>query len=71
MEIKDVEPYDDLVEVKVMEDEAKTGKNLELEVSQKENLPPGTYHTNFRLEIEMPESKDPLFMTIPVKIVKY
>lgn len=67
-----VESYNDWVTVEVSEESADKGDMLGLTVTTAEGLPKGNYYTNFRIQIEMPvEFKEPLFLTVPVKIVRY
>ena len=69
--ISDVEHYDDRVTATIVSGEAVKGNSLELEVKPGENLGKGTYHTNFRVTLEMSGEFEPLHLTVPVKIVRY
>ncbi len=71
VEITGLDSYNDAIDIKIIKREAEKGKSLELEVAPKSDLTTGTYRTNFRLTIKLPGDQDPLFLTIPVKIVRY
>lgn len=63
----------DIVDVKFIESEARTGEKLELEVTAKPDLKAGTYVSNFRFSVRVTVKGQPqiLLITIPTKIVRY
>lgn len=71
IEIQKIEPLDDFMTIDVIMGQADKGEKIELMITPRENLTPGTYLTNFRITFKLPDGRDPLLMTIPVKIAKY
>ncbi len=71
IKVVQVDPHDDIVEIKTRKDKADKGKRIEFEVSPRKNLKPGTYLSNFRVTLEVAGQKRPLLLTIPVKVVTY
>lgn len=71
IEILKLERYDDRIEVEIKEKRASKGDRVEMVVTPKEDLPAGTYLTNFEITLGVPEGLEPFVMTIPVKIVRY
>jgi len=75
IEIIDVEALDDLITVQPVKTKAETGKAVELVITTREDIKPGTYHTNFRVSFDVgedaAENSLPLRITIPAKIVRY
>ena len=62
---------DELVSVSLAKTEVKKGQSSVFEVAVPENLGAGTVNTCFRLRAVVPDIKEPVFLTIPVKIVRY
>jgi hypothetical protein len=71
IKIAEIDPYNDFVSTDIIEEKASKGKNLELVVRPKADLGEGTFYTNFRIKLELPEEFEPIYLTIPVKIVRY
>jgi hypothetical protein len=71
VEIGGILYHTDIAEVKLIKSKARAGENLELEVTPKPGLTPGTYLSNFRLEIRVEGERRPLLITMPTKIVRY
>lgn len=69
--ILNVEVLDSLVDVEVTNEKASKGKSLEMQVTPIENLPSGTYLTNYAVTVDVPQGLEPFVITIPVKIVRY
>lgn len=61
---------DTVFTVQVLNEKARRGEQVKAEIIPKENLNPGTYHANVRFKIETAEA-DPVYLTVPVKIVRY
>ncbi len=66
-----IDQADDYCSVKLLNDKADRGQQIELEVTAGDPGAAGTYDTNFRLAIHVPDNEKPLILTIPVKSVKY
>ena len=71
LELMDVTPHDDLVEVDVSSRRVGKGGKIVLDVRPNTDLPGGTHHTNFRVRFKTPDGTPPLVITFPVKIVRY
>jgi len=69
--LKDIDLDDDIVDIRTLRAQADTGESLELEITPKANLTPGTHNTNFTALIELPDGTPPLRITIPIRVVKY
>ena len=69
--LQDIRLDGDFVDIRTVRSRAGKGESLELEVTPKATLPPGTHITNFTAIIGLPEGTSPLRITIPVKVVKY
>ena len=69
--LRDIEPLDDMVTIEPQDEEAEAGESLKIEVKPQEDLPAGTFQSCFRLTFDVEGAKEPLLMTIPVKIVRY
>lgn len=69
--LQDIRLDGDVFDVRTVRSRAGKGESLELEVTPKADLPPGTHITNFTAIIGLPEGSPPLRITIPVKVVKY
>jgi|GEM_PF-467318 len=63
--------YDTLYTVTPLQNEADEGEKIEITVTPKPGLKAGTYVSNFRLGFTIPGAVDTLFMSVPVKIVRY
>lgn len=61
---------DTLFTVTILNEKARRGEKVEAKIEPKEHLNPGTYHANVRFRVEAPDS-DPVYLTVPVKIVRY
>jgi hypothetical protein len=57
--------------VKLLRTKASKGEQLEMEVTPREGLKPGTYLTNFSVEVKVKGGAVPAILTVPVKIVRY
>jgi hypothetical protein len=66
-----VDQADQFIDVKMPKTSVSKGSKTEIEVSVKPNLGDGTYQTSFRLQADVPGLKQPVFLTIPVKISRY
>jgi hypothetical protein len=71
IELTGVEQHDDLVEVRIVKDDASKGESLELEITPRTDLRPGTHVSNFTVALQPEEDVPPLRITIPVKVVRY
>jgi hypothetical protein len=71
IKIRDLRILDDRISVEVTRDEASKGERIEMMVTPKEELPTGTYLTNFEVVLDVPEGLEAFVVTIPVKIVRY
>ena len=71
IKIRNVEVLDSLVDVAVVREKASKGKSTEMQVTPMDNLPSGTYLTNYTVTVDVPEGLEPFVITIPVKIVRY
>jgi len=71
LELSLVEKSDDYLLVDIRESKARKGDNLEVEVRPIDGLSDGTYYSSFTLAVTHPDYKEPIRLTIPVKIVKY
>ena len=65
------EPLDTLYSIDIAENEIKKGEEAVLEIIPLENLESGTYLSSFRITFELQDKKNIVFLTIPVKIVRY
>ena len=61
---------DTLFDVSIVTAKARRGENVEAEIRPRASLRAGTYHSNLRLAITSP-GEEPVYLTIPVKIVRY
>jgi hypothetical protein len=61
---------DTLLDVTILTPKARRGEKVEAEIVPKANLRAGTYHSSLRLAIATP-GEEPVYLTIPVKIVRY
>lgn len=71
VEVREIDIADDIVAVETVTEAAVRGDNIKLKVSPKPDLTAGTHQTSFRLTLAVSETEKPLYLTIPVKIVKY
>ncbi|UCC45526.1 MAG: DUF1573 domain-containing protein [Candidatus Zixiibacteriota bacterium] len=72
VEVIDIDTHNDWIEVKALEEQAGKQEVLLLQVVAADGLTKGTYQTNFRITLSLPEEfEEPLFITVPVKIVRY
>lgn len=71
VEIGDIVYHSDIAQVKLIKPKARMGESLEFEVIPKPELKPGTYISNFRLQIVVEGERRPLLITMPTKIVRY
>lgn len=71
IELKDYILYDSTFSVKVLNDSARQGKNLELEVTASDQVGKGSHLSTLTLEIEVSGQEKPTILSIPVKIVRY
>ncbi|MCP4684779.1 MAG: DUF1573 domain-containing protein [bacterium] len=69
--IREIEPLDDLFSVEVISDKASKGESVEMVVTPKEGLASGTYLSNFEVTLDAPDGLGSFVITIPVKIVRY
>lgn len=71
--VGDIVAHSDIAEIRITKPKAAIGESLELEVSPKPGLEPGTYISNFRFQIRVDIKGQPqtLLITIPTKIVRY
>jgi len=65
------EPLDTLYSIEIAEDEIEKGDEVVLEITPLENIQTGTYLSSFRVGFELPDKNNIVFLTIPVKIVRY
>ena len=63
--------YDNSFTVEFIKAEAERGEMLELLLSPSSELGKGTYHSNFTVKVTAGENEEPVFLTIPVKIVRF
>jgi hypothetical protein len=63
--------HTDIAEIKLTKARARTGENLEFEVSPTAGLGAGTYVSNFRFQIRVQDQPQHLLITMPIKIVRY
>ncbi|MBD3402109.1 DUF1573 domain-containing protein [candidate division GN15 bacterium] len=61
---------DSLFDVNITSDLARRGEQVSAEIVPFADLSAGTYLTNARFQVTVPE-QEPVFLTIPVKIVRY
>lgn len=61
---------DTLFDVTIVTDKARRGEKVVAEVTPRSTLRAGTYHSNLRLAITSP-GEEAVYLTIPVKIVRY
>lgn len=61
---------DTLFDVRVTNQKARKGEHVSAEIVPSAGLRSGTYVSNVRLKILVPDS-DPVYLTIPIKIVRY
>lgn len=71
VEISKVEAHTSIADIKLTKPRAAAGEKLELDIIPQVNLKAGTYVTNFRLTLAVEGEKQPLLITIPMKIVRY
>ena len=71
IQITSVVKYDTTFNVKVANEKAGKGEFVELEISPAENLGKGTYLPTLNLGNALPGEKQPMFLSIPIKIVRY
>jgi hypothetical protein len=71
MKAKYLDQADTLYSVKFVEDEADKGKDVKIEVTPRKGIGSGTYDSSFRVELNVTNIKEPIILTIPVKIVRY
>ena len=71
VEISNVEAHTSVADIKLTKPRAAAGEKLELDITPLAHLKAGTYVTNFRLTIAVEGEKQPLLITIPMKIVRY
>jgi len=71
IKITNIERFDDRFSVEIKTEKASKGKSVEMLVAPREDLPAGTYLSNFEVTLEVPDGLEPLVVTIPVKIVRY
>ncbi|MEW6049742.1 MAG: DUF1573 domain-containing protein [Candidatus Zixiibacteriota bacterium] len=62
---------DNLLTVSLAKSEVRKGQSSTFDVSVSDKVGAGTVNTCFRLKAVVPDIKDPVFLTIPVKIVRY
>lgn len=65
------EPVESYVEVAVKTRSVARGGSAEILVTVSDDLKPGDYYTSFRLRADIDDSPQPVYLTIPVKIVRY
>jgi len=70
-EVTTVDLFDDFLTVKIVRKKASKGEKLVLEISPKQGLTRGTYYTSFRIAVKVPGVDEPIYKTIPAKIVRY
>jgi len=63
--------YDSSFSVTVIEDKAKHGSDLVLEIKPRADIKQGTYTTNATLYILTGKESDQTILTLPIKIVRY
>lgn len=68
--MKFADQLDTLFDVTIVTDKARRGEKVEAEIVPKASLRAGTYHSSVRLAIMTP-GEEPVYLTIPVKIVRY
>ncbi len=61
----------DFIQIRILRPLVSKSGTGEVEVAADSKLQSGTYNTSFRLKADVPELKAPIFLTIPVKIVRY
>lgn len=71
VEISELTNSDSLFTAVIQKGEASRGDTLSVLVTPSKSLSKGTYVGNFRLKLVPKEELDPVFLSIPVKIVKY
>ena len=71
IQLNSVVKYDTTFSVKVANETAGKGEFLEMEVFPAESLVRGTYLTTLTVGIELPGEKQPVYLSIPIKIVRY
>jgi hypothetical protein len=69
--LREIDCTDDIVVVEPVTKTADKGESIQLKVTPKPDLVAGTYQTNFRVCLDIPGAEQSLFLTIPVKIVRY
>lgn len=62
--------YNDVFDVRTIENSAGRGNDIQLEISPATDLEPGTYHSTLTLSVKN-DKDEKLRMSIPIKIVKY
>jgi hypothetical protein len=70
-EVTGVDLFNDVLTARIVRKKASKGEKLVLEISPKKGLAKGTYHTSFRIAIKVPGGDEPIYKTIPAKIVRY
>jgi hypothetical protein len=71
IEVSAIESYDSLVTVRIIHSSAPKGGKVDFEVVPREKLAAGTFNTNFRVTLSVRGAREPLFITVPVKVVRY
>lgn len=69
--VKRAEPLDTLYRIDISEETVKKGETAVLTITPRENITTGTYLSSFRVAVDIPDKKNTVFLTIPVKIVRY
>ena len=57
--------------VTILKADGTKGESLKIEVTPLESLTNGNYMSNFRIKLETAEDLEPVYISIPVKIVRY
>ncbi len=64
-------PADTFYTARVSRSEVPRGNTTEIEVKASDHLNPGTYVSSFRVRAQVDELPAPIYLTVPVKIVRY
>ena len=67
----EIDLSDDIVTVQPVVTKADKGKRVELTVTPKPDLPPGTHLASLRVTLAVAGTEQLLLVTLPVKMVKY
>ncbi|MFZ5980910.1 MAG: DUF1573 domain-containing protein [Candidatus Zixiibacteriota bacterium] len=65
------EPLDTLYSIDISDRDIKKGEEALFTITPREDIQAGTYLSSFRITVELPDKKNTVFLTIPVKIVRY